>query len=331
MVEARLKYVAVHLTYVCENKCPHCYVGDQGREKHAPFKNTKKVIEKLAKDGVENILLVGGNPCTYPFLKKVVSLAKKSNQSVHILSNTLDFRKNFSYFLYNIDGFQATILGSTQKEHDDEAGRKGAYSILVKNIKTLNKRGKEITLAFSLYRQNYNNIFRTVENLIEKEKIKIKELVIQRIIPYGRAANTPKSSITKKQVPVIFEQIQKIKNKYNLKIDFEDPFPLCTIPKRYRHLQNKVCEWGFTKGSVNFNGDMSRCGADGRFSLGNVLKVNNLQEFWTKNPLLVDFRSRKWLPKKCQSCRLLEKCGGGCSLSKITDKDHDCDVICPLC
>jgi radical SAM protein with 4Fe4S-binding SPASM domain len=327
----RLKYIAFHLTYVCENKCPYCYIGDEGREQHPSLEKIQKTIKKLANGEVKEVLLVGGNPCTYPSLKEVIGLIKKLNLKVYILSNTLEFGKEIDFFLNNIDDFQATILGSTSKEHDNESGRKGAYSILIKNIKLLNKKGKEVTIAISLHKKNYNKVFQIVKNLVKNEKIKIKELVIQRVIPCGRAANTQKFSIRKEQVPKIFEQLHKIKDYYNLKIDFEDPFPLCIIPKEYRYLHNNPCEWGFKKGCVNFSGDMSRCGADGRFSLGNLFKIGDIQTFWKTNPILIDFRNRKWLPKKCQECELLEKCGGGCSLSRITNKDHECDILCPFC
>jgi 2-iminoacetate synthase ThiH len=60
----QLEYVAFHLTYVCENKCPYCYIGDEGREKHPSFEKVKKVIEKLAENNIKEILLVGGNLCT---------------------------------------------------------------------------------------------------------------------------------------------------------------------------------------------------------------------------------------------------------------------------
>lgn len=160
------------------------------------------------------------------------------------------------------------------------------------------------------------------------EKLKIKELVVQRTIPLGRADKTLKFSITKDQVPGIFQQLQAVKDNYGLKIDFEDPFPLCLVPKRYRYLQDRPCQWGYTKASVNFNGDLSRCGADGRFLLGNIFKVNDLQRFWKENPTLIHFRSGNWLSKKCRKCDLLKRCGGGCSLSRITNKDHECDILC---
>lgn len=328
MDKTELKYAALHITYFCENKCPYCYIGNVARDKHPPIEKVKKVIERLASNDIKEVLLVGGDPCSYPYIREVVELIKKLGFKVYILSNTLEFGKDLDFFISNIDDFQATILGSTENAHDEEAGRKGVYSKLIKNIKLLNEKGKKITVAISVHKQNYDKIFEIIKNLIENEKIKIKELIIQRVIPCGRAANTLSFSVTKEQVPAIFEQLNKIKQVYNLKIDFEDTFPLCIVPERLRYLQEKPCEWGFRKGSVNFNGDIARCGADGRFQLGNLFKIEKLQQFWKENPTLVDFRSKKWLPDKCKECIMLEKCRCGCSLSRVTNKDHECDVLC---
>lgn len=328
--DVKLKYIAFHLTYVCENKCPYCYIGDKGRERHPSFKKVEKIIKNLARNNIKEILLVGGNPCAYPYLKEAVKLIKKLNLKISILSNTLDFDKNLDFFVEKIDSFEATVLGSTPKEHDSEAARKGAYNILINNIKLLNERGKDVEIWLTLHKGNFNKIFLIVKNLIENEKIKIRELGIQRIIPCGRAASTLKYSFDKGQIPLIFEQLHKIKKIYEMKIDFIDPFPLCIIPKKYHYLQTHPCDWGFIRGSVNFNGDLARCGADGRFLLGNIFKTGKLQKFWKENPILVDFRSRKWLPEKCQKCKLLKKCGGGCALSRITDRDHECDILCPF-
>lgn len=323
----KLKSVAFHLTYYCENKCPYCYIGDQNRQTHPPLEKIKKVIEKLTEGEVEKIFLVGGNPCSYPNLKEVIKLMKKLRLKVYILSNTLDFSKDLDFFINNINGFEATILGSTSQEHDFEAKRKGAYQILINNIKQLNKKGKSVKICLSVHKYNFDKIFKIVKNLIENEKLNIRKLGIQRIIPRGRVENSLEFSLNKEQLNLIFQQLHKIKKKYNLEIDIKDPFPLCLVDKKYQYLQTNSCRDGFEIGSINFNGEMSRCGADARFLLGNIFKVKDLQQFWNENPVLVDFRNRKWLPEKCQKCKLLERCGGGCPLSRVTDKDHDWDIL----
>ena len=87
----KLKSIAFHLTFYCENKCPYCYIGNEERVGHPSFKKFKRVIEKLAEGEVEKIFLVGGNPCSYSGLKPVIEIIKKLGLKVYILSNTLNF------------------------------------------------------------------------------------------------------------------------------------------------------------------------------------------------------------------------------------------------
>ncbi|MFH0837117.1 MAG: radical SAM protein [Candidatus Aenigmatarchaeota archaeon] len=323
-----LKYVAFHLTYVCKNKCPYCYIGNDNRTKEPHFDTVRKILQKIAKAGVRNILLVGGDVCTYSKLKDVVIIIKELGMNICIMSNTLDFGNDLDFFSKNVDKFHTTILGSNKREHDAEAGRVGAYEELIKNIKKLNKKGRKIGVAVSIHKNNYKNIKNMVINLIDNEKIQMNELVIQRVIPRGRAKDTKSFSITKDQANEIFKQLDEINKKYNLEIDFEDAFPLCIIDKKFHYLQKHGCEWGIDKVSVNFTGNLSRCSADERFLLGNIFKIKDIQKFWRENKTLIDFRNKTWLPKKCHICNLLQKCGGGCPLSQITNKDHDCDFLC---
>lgn len=202
---------------------------------------------------------------------------------------------------------------------------------MINNIKRLNKKGKSVKICLSVHQYNFDKILKTVKNLIENERINIHKLGIQRIIPRGRALNSLEYSLTEEQVSSIFEQLHKIKNNYNLDINIKDPFPLCIVDKKYQYLQTNSCRDGFEIGSINFNGDMSRCGADSRFLLGNIFKIKDLQQFWNENSILVDFRSKKWLPEKCQKCKLLERCGGGCPLSNCTNKDHGWDILFYQC
>jgi radical SAM protein with 4Fe4S-binding SPASM domain len=151
--------------------------------------------------------------------------------------------------------------------------------------------------------------------------------MIQRVIPKGRASNTLKYALRKEHITAMFQDIEKIEQTYRLKIVFEDAFPLCIIDEKY-HRYLSPCVWGFTKGSINWNGDISRCGADPRFRLGNIFE-KPLKEIWENHPVLRSFRSTDWMPPECQNCSLLEKCRCGCPLSNITESDHEPDILCP--
>jgi len=84
------------------------------------------------------------------------------------------------------------------------------------------------------------------------------------------------------------------------------------------HKYLKPCSWGVDKFSVNGKGNLSRCGADPRYQLGNILETP-LEKIWANSQELISFRNRDYLSEKCRKCVYLEKCGGGCPLCCSND------------
>jgi len=86
MSSSNLQMLAFHITAVCENRCGYCYMGDIERSKHPPYSKIKKVMKELAYQSVKNLLLVGGNPCMYPHLDKVIELGYDLGFIINIIS-----------------------------------------------------------------------------------------------------------------------------------------------------------------------------------------------------------------------------------------------------
>jgi len=326
MLKVNLKMMVFHITPVCDNRCEYCYMGKIKNLNHPPYQHIEKVMVELNNQKVKNILLGGGNPCVYPQLKELIEFGNNMGMNIEIMSNTLEFKDES--ILEHIKGFDTTILGHDSSSHDAVAGRKGAYYQLVENIRYLTSLGYDVGIALNATPATYNKLFMTIENLINKENIpinKIRYIMIQRIIPQGRARGTLKYSLKPEHLNPMFKDIEKIED-LDLKIVFEDAFPLCLIAEKY-HKYLSPCVWGYTKGSINWNGDVSRCGADPRFTVGNIFS-KPLSEIWHSSPILLSFRETEWMPEKCKTCPLLEKCRCGCSLSDITKSDHEPDILC---
>lgn len=81
-----------------------------------------------------------------------------------------------------------------------------------------------------------------------------------------------------------------------------------------------------TKAAVNGDGDLTRCGADPRYLLGNIFETP-IKEIWKNSPLLKEFRDKSYLPDSCRKCAYLERCGGGCSVSNQPNIDVGIDYL----
>lgn len=321
-MDNKLKYLVFHITEVCENNCIFCYMGDKIID-HPPLNNLINIIDRIKNKGIKKLLITGGDPCLYPNLEELLIYCKKDFY-IELMSNSLDFS---GIDTNNIDEIQTTILGKNEKIHNKYAQNK-IFSRLVNNMKKIIANGSKIGIAINMLPDNYEDLYSIARNLIEIEKIPIDGIqyfLFQRIIPKGNAEGCIKYGIKNIHINTIMENIDRINIDYGIPILFEDPFPLCTVDEKY-HKYITPCIWGFSKGSINFHGDISRCGADYRHIVGNIFE-NDICNLWENSEILRSFRGINWMPKKCQSCILLNQCRCGCSLSQVTNEDHVPDIL----
>lgn len=323
----KLGTVALHITYQCSHFCPMCYAGgddsSKKRQGYPKIEQVKGVLDNLSQNGIENISFVGGDPAKYPYILEASKYANFLGCDLSILSNTLDFEKNAIEIAKYINAFEGTIHDTTEELHDAFCNKKGAYSLLTKNLRLFSDMGKRIGIAINITPFTYDKIFIMIENILQKN-IKVNYVVLQRIIPFGRATKSHEYELNLHQIDVALQNVEKIENM-GIDIVFEDPFPMCSVKEQYRHYMHP-CEWGLTKVSVDYEGNLSRCGADPRCTLGNIFS-KPLLEIWENTDELYEFREKTYLPEKCQSCKMLDDCGGACPISQTSKDFYSEDYI----
>jgi radical SAM protein with 4Fe4S-binding SPASM domain len=320
----KVEIAAFHITYACNHNCPMCYASETKRQGHYPISQINRVVDELKRQGVREISLLGGDPALHPNIMEILENIKKNGLKVSILSNThsYDDINKISKFL---NAVESTFHHYLPEKHDDFCKHAGAFDNLIANLTKFQKNNIPIGVVINAVPDSSNLFFKIVDTLIAKYKLNINYLIVQRIIPFGKAKKSSDFAINKKEVEFIWSDIQKIRNKYKIKIIVEDPVPLCILPRSYRDII-EPCQWGINKVSINGNGDLSRCGADPRYQLGNIFE-KPLVNIWNESSVLVSFREKKYLPGRCHVCSMLNKCGGGCPLSCEIDKDHGLDYL----
>ena len=319
--------VAFHITKVCSHRCPMCYSAKKSeRPFHYPIEKLIEITKLLIDSNVREITLLGGDPAAHPNVLDVAKYASDGGIKVSILSNTLSFKNSSpEEIMKYISSFEATIHHYIPEKHDDFCKHKEAFNLLVRNLQIYSRLGASVGIAINITPLSVNNIFRIVYTLSIQYNINIKYVIIQRIIPFGKAASTSDFTITRKQAEISLREIKKVKTELGVNVIIEDPVPLCILPEELREFVIP-CQWGIRKVSINGNGELSRCGADPRYRLGNIFDTP-LQEIWNSSPILDSFRKKKYLPGRCRICEYLMKCGGGCPLSCEIEKDHGLDYL----
>ena len=185
--------------------------------------------------------------------------------------------------------------------------------------------GRQTGIAINILPAISDKIFDLVNRIVSVEKVNLNYIVVQRIVPFGRAAGSTEFTVTRQQAEQALTDIKRIDKELGITITVEDPFPLCILPSDLKKYMNP-CKWGFTIAACNIDGALSRCGADTRYRLGNIFE-RPLLEIWNTSEILESFRNREYLPGRCRICNDLERCGGGCPLSCEIEKDHGKDYL----
>lgn len=320
--------VALHITNVCSHRCPFCYAAPKDNIKpvHPPIQQLETVVDALAAAYVKSITLLGGDPVSYPSVVELAEYICQHGITVSIMSNTLRFpNSSDEEAAKHISAFEATIHHYLPQKHDEFCRSTGAYNNVVNKLRRFSELGRKTGIAINVMPTTANIIYDIVEQIVVKYNVPLNYIVVQRIIPFGRASNSSEFTMMHQNVEEALTGINRVHEELGLEIMVEDPFPLCVIPERYKKYMQK-CEWGYTKASVDASGNLSRCGADPRYRLGNILE-QPLLEIWNNSDVLKSFRSKKYLPGRCQVCPDLESCGGGCPLSCEIEKDHSIDYL----
>lgn len=321
--------VAVHFSTRCGAACSFCYFSDPLAERviPTPIHQIRAILEKLAREGVSEVLFVGGDPVVHPQFEESLKIAKQLGLTISVLSNSWAVRpqERFSEAVSLIDNCEATILGASSTTHDALTQRPGSYAHLINNLKAVAETGKRIGICANAMPGNLSEMYDLVAAVSMDHGIPVKSFMIQRIIPSGSATGDFRFGLNLADVEVLMKQIDRVATEFGIPILFEDPVPWCTVePKYHKYLAR--CEWGYTRGAINSKGELNRCGADDHYRLGTIWDAH-VQEIWRKHPILQSFRSKAYLPDECKACELLDRCGGGCPLSCGTLKDHDVDQL----
>ncbi len=321
----KLKQAILHITYACTHHCPMCYANASSNEDHPAVEQLYRVVDKLVSFGINDITLVGGDPALYPNILELVQYIKTKNVRISILSNTLDFSGNNQKILEFVDVFEGTFHHSLKQKYDAFCQCKGAFDKLLENLSFFASHGKSIGIAVNLIPFNFDVVYDIVSNIINNKHISLDHIVLQRIIQFGRAVGSYNYELSTAMIETIMKQIEQAERDFGINVIFEDPLPVCSIDKKYKKYMHP-CEWGITKVSVDFNGNLSRCGADVFHTFGSIFD-DNIVDKWKTNESLALFRNKKYLPSTCLECEDFYICGGGCPISRNPEKGFSKDYL----
>ncbi len=308
------RFLALHfeLTNKCNLRCKHCYNIEylNNQKKDLTTEQVKKIIDKSIEIGCNDIGFSGGEPFMRDDIFEILEYSKR--YPIHILTNGLLLNKKNIQRLNNIKDLIIEFRISLDGLETHKLLRNIDYKKVLENVKNLLNNEYVVTINTMITNYNLDELLNMYELF---KKIKIDRWRLDFIFNSGNALiNEFNYKDHKKLFKILKKLIELyIKERPDFILDINKLFRssfLNGFEQVYYTLESKPCEY---QGSLTVrpNGDISFCPSM-NIVYGNILNdsfndiLNNKKWIEFSNIKVMD------LDVKCQNCKYIKYCGGGC-------------------
>ena len=322
------------LTSGCNQKCIFCYnVWKEGCSKITKRNLSKeeqlKVLDKLIKNEIFDIIFSGGEPLTINWLEELIEKATDGKIKSSIITNGILLNKKRAIKLKKagLMGLQISLHHYKKSINDKLTHKKGSFSKTVKGIKNaIRIFGKErVNINMVVIPETYKEVYGMGKFL---HSIGVDSFTVATPTATGEMGKNKKMVIDTEMFLNIFFQLIAVKKDFGMNVGFTGGFPMCILPKINDEtiaMIGNYCDAGLNQVVIDPEGNIKPCVCLSE-NMGNILK-DDLRKIWSENKFLKDIRKLKFLPSECAGCKYLSMCRGGCRASakgyygKINAKD----------
>lgn len=329
IIDNKISYVFktlfVEITDRCNYQCKHCY-NSSGRDSVASmdFENFKNVITEFVENGVEEIVLSGGEALLHESIWEMLDFLRRLNIKTTLLTNGKLLLKNtiekLKHFNINI---QLSLDGATPKSNDF-IRQPGSFSDVIRALTELEKLQymDNVSINSVISRINITEIHEII-NICEKFSVPV--IGFSFLNNMGRAEN---SELTP-SIPEISQALNVIntyKSHTNISVRKIDVSKKC----RFCEISSSI----FLTPVVDVYGNIYMCEflRKNIFSIGNIFQ-HTLSEILSgtkirNNMLFINIR-KSFIPS-CKGCFAQSRCEAGCIVQCNNSNYFEpafCDVI----
>jgi len=296
-------YVYLELTSICNFKCNFCSVGNKKND-YMPLETAYKALDELKKNNIYDVYYTGGEPLMHPQFKEIVEYANRIGIRQTILTNGY-FLPKYLNLLPKIECVCVSFHGD-EKIFNNLVG--GNYFDIIKKNILIAKKVTNVKINYTVVNQNNN--LKSMKSVLNFSKTNNIDVSFSKYNNIGIGKSNSCGLDVKK---FLINADKLISEGYYFTIN--DCIASCLASSRYSYLTHG-CGAGYCFCSIDSNGNIKICPSSTYF-VGNINK-NSFKHCWN-NKKLKNFRSLKWIPIYCKSCKNLEKCRCGCKVELSDD------------
>ena len=302
--------VEFEITEACNLKCLFCY--NTLLPNYSPTSDAIALLDCLAKQGVLEIILTGGEPLFHPDFAIIARHAGNLFPTVLLQTNGTLLDDTLIAVLKeaNFTGVNISVHGD-ERVHDYLTGTPGSHRLAMRAV--------DILLASSL--TAWVNTVLTVQNfailehhLCELKSRGVRNFTFTRFTPVGSG----RDSSLNLAVPLLVDAIHTIERfreaNPECSVLVANAVPRCILPPALKHY-SEPCSYGLSRFYVNTKGDLMHCGMS-RAVIGNLFE-NAICDIKANSSTFRELCLGDLMPDSCSLCGDVEKCRGGCRAAAL--------------
>ena len=316
----------------CNFRCPWRYAETAIYTKNGniPLELAKKIIKFGADLGIQEVMLIGGEPTYYQNIFDVIDFIATQNMKSTLVTNGYRF-SDISFFNKikgsKLDSIGFSLKGGSEEQYFASTKVKNAYMKIKAAIKNLSSL-KKILVGYSvvLSKENLENL-EEIASLVATDST--KWLLLSFCVPTIDEEGIPIKDHMPDQsetIKMVVDKLPKLDQILHGQLTIEQSFPNCLWPKDtmdYLVKNNKLrfgCHVQRRSGLIfDETGNLIVCNSLPNFKVGKFGKdfstPENFKDFWYSNDLRKLYRKFLEYPtQKCVSCNENTVCSGGCPI-----------------
>jgi len=316
-------------TKKCNFNCKHCFSSSGNPyPDELSTQDSKKLIDELANLGCFELSFGGGEPLLREDLPDLINHANLRGITVRISTNAAAASKEITKRLKSVKirSFKISMEGASEKVYDYVRGQSGAFRKALRGIKNLKGLGVPIYLQMVLMKTNASDLPAFVRFA---EKLKVEKILIETIMPSGRAAQNPQLLLDVAETNHLWETVHKIQKNTSIKIEIPHYVPFRTGSALM--FEGFGCKCGTLVCHVDPRGTVAPTGFLKDILPSGSLREKTLKQIWDAGQSMIQFRSFEG-NEVCSSCNHFSACRGGCrARALLVDKDiNQPDANCAI-
>jgi len=299
----RLLTMELEFSPRCNLNCAYCYNDSRGNNslEGLGFKTLKDIVLQARGLGAKRVILLGGGePLLYRYLKETIGFIHQQGLKQTLISNGTCLDKPTARFLFKHRVAVVVKRNSfIPKVQDSLAGQKGAYAGIERAIALLEECGypslsAPLGIQTIICRQNYKEI----PTLWRWARLKNISPYVETLTLQGEARRHPRLYLPPGEIKKLFDELCRIDRQ-----EFGRewlPHPPIAAGSCRRHLYTCL---------VNYKGDVLPC-VGIRIVVGNIYR-RGLKEILGSSPVIRKLR-RIWehIKGPCKECLFKYRCYG---------------------